>query len=143
MNFSSIVVRLYHILIQSDGNVNDAEVALGKRMIEAERITEFEFNYMLNSFKQKDIATITRECIADLKRSRREQQIRAIAWMCVLANSDGFMDKAEWQFIYKIYHKELNLPLDEIMEVQKELARKVQGLIAPVVASTSARVAAF
>ena len=43
--------------------------------------------------------------------------------MCVLANSDGFMDKAEWQFIYKIYHKELNLPLDSIMEVQKELAK--------------------
>jgi hypothetical protein len=33
------------------------------------------------------------------------------------------MDKAEWQFIYKIYHKELNLPLDDIMEVQKELSK--------------------
>jgi len=137
MNFNSIVVRLYHILIQSDGRVNDAEIALGKRMIEAERISEFEFNYMLNALKQKDITTITKECISDLKRSKREHQIRAIAWMCVLANSDGFMDKAEWQFIYKVYHKELNLPLDAIMEVQKELAKKVQALIMPSVAVTS------
>jgi hypothetical protein len=38
-----------------------------------------------------------------------------------MANADGFMDKSEWQFIYKIYHKELHLPLDDIMEVQKEL----------------------
>ena len=141
MNFNSIVVRLYYILIQSDGKVNDAEIALGKRMIEAERISEFEFNYMLNALKQKDIVTITRECIADLKRSKRELQIRAIAWMCVLANSDGFMDKTEWQFIYKIYHKELNLPLDAVMEVQKELARKVQGLVTPSVVASPARVA--
>jgi hypothetical protein len=42
--------------------------------------------------------------------------------MCVLANSDGFMDKSEWQFIYKIYHKELHLALDDIMHVQKELS---------------------
>ena len=143
MSFNSIVVRLYHILIQSDGKVNEAEVALGKRMIEAERITEFEFNYMLNGLKQKDMPTIAKECIADLKRSKREHQVRAVAWMCVLANSDGFMDKAEWQFIYKVYHKELMLPLDEVMEVQKELARKVQGSMTPTAIPSATRVSAF
>ena len=44
-----------------------------------------------------------------------------MAWLCVVANADGFMDKAEWHFIYDIYHKSLNLPLDEIMVVQKQL----------------------
>jgi hypothetical protein len=39
----------------------------------------------------------------------------------VIANADGFMDKTEWQFIYKVYHKELGLNLDEIMKTQKEL----------------------
>lgn len=112
-------------------------------MIEAERITEFEFNYMLNALKEKDMATIAKECIADLKRCKREHQIRAVAWMCVLANSDGFMDKAEWHFIYKVYHKELTLPLDAVMEVQKELARKVQALMTPTPSMSTARVSAF
>jgi len=43
--------------------------------------------------------------------------------LCVVANGDGFMDKTEWQLIYRIYHKELNLPLEEIFKVQKELNR--------------------
>jgi uncharacterized tellurite resistance protein B-like protein len=53
----------------------------------------------------------------------RNLQIRIVAWLCVVANGDGFMDKTEWQLIYTIYHKELNLPLEEIFKVQKELNR--------------------
>lgn len=123
MNFKSIIIRLYYMLIYSDGKVNQGEVSLGKKMIEAEGISEAEFNSQLEALKAKDAAIIYKECVADLKRLKRELQIRSIAWMCVLANSDGFMDKAEWQFIYKIYHKELQLPLDSIMEVQKELVK--------------------
>ena len=123
MNFKAVIIRLYYMLIYSDGKVNQGEVSLGKKMIETEAISEIDFNTQLEALKKKDTSTIYKECLADLKRLKPELQIRSIAWMCVLANSDGFMDKAEWQFIYKIYHKELQLPLDSIMEVQKELAK--------------------
>jgi uncharacterized tellurite resistance protein B-like protein len=123
MNFKSIIIRLYYMLIYSDGKVNQGEVSLGQKLIQAESISEAEFNAQLDALKKKDSTLIYKECLADLKRLKPELQIRSIAWMCVLANSDGFMDKAEWQFIYKIYHKELHLPLDDIMEVQKELAK--------------------
>jgi uncharacterized tellurite resistance protein B-like protein len=123
MNFKAVIIRLYYMLIYSDGKVNQGEVSLGKKMIETEAIPEIDFNSQLEALKKKDANTIYKECLADLKRLKPELQIRSIAWMCVLANSDGFMDKAEWQFIYKIYHKELHLPLDAIMEVQKELAK--------------------
>jgi uncharacterized tellurite resistance protein B-like protein len=123
MNFKAIIIRLYYMLIYSDGKVNQGEVSLGQKLIQAEGISEAEFNAQLDALKKKDSNVIYKECLADLKRLKPELQIRSIAWMCVLANSDGFMDKAEWQFIYKIYHKELHLPLDNIMEVQKELAK--------------------
>ena len=47
--------------------------------------------------------------------------------MCVIANSDGFMDKEEWILIYKIYHTELKLSLDEVLKIQKELNMLVHG----------------
>jgi uncharacterized tellurite resistance protein B-like protein len=123
MNYKATITRLYFMLIYSDGKVNQGEISLGKKMIQAEGIVESEFNSQLESLKGRELSTIYKECLADLKRLKPQQQIRCIAWLCVLANSDGFMDRAEWQFIYKIYHKELHLPLDEIMEVQKELSR--------------------
>jgi uncharacterized tellurite resistance protein B-like protein len=123
MNFKSIIIRLYYMLIYSDGKVNDGEISSGKRMIQSEGISEQEFMIQLDSLKGKDTAVIYRETLIELKRLKPERQIRCIAWLCVLANSDGFMDRTEWQFIYKIYHKELQLPLDVIMEVQKDLVR--------------------
>lgn len=123
MNFKAIIIRLYYMLIYSDGKVNQGEISLGKKMIETEGISDAEFNAQIEVLKKKDSSVVYKECLADLKRLKTDLQVRSIAWMCVLANSDGFMDKAEWQFIYKIYHKELHLPLDDIMEVQKELSK--------------------
>jgi uncharacterized tellurite resistance protein B-like protein len=122
MNYKSVITRLYFLLINSDGKVNHGEISLGKKMTQAEGISEAEFNAQLESLAGRDRAEIYKECLRDLKVLKSEQQIRSIAWMCVLANSDGFMDKSEWQFIYKIYHKELHLALDDIMHVQKELS---------------------
>jgi uncharacterized tellurite resistance protein B-like protein len=125
MNFKSIITQLYFLLIYSDGNVNQGEISLGKKMIQAEGISEVEFSLQLEALKTKDTAQIYKECLAELKRLKQDQQIRCIAWLCVLANSDGFMHRAEWQFIYKIYHKELHLQLDIIMDTQKELNKKI------------------
>ena len=122
MNFKSVITRLYFLLINSDGKVNHGEISLGLKMIQAEGIVESEFNAQMETCKAMDSAVIYKECLRDLKTLKPEQQIRCIAWMCVLANSDGFMDRVEWQFIYKIYHKELRLALDDIMQVQKELS---------------------
>lgn len=139
MSFKSIIIRLYYMLIYSDGKVNDGEVSLGKRMIQAEGISESEFVFQLDSLKGRDVAITYKETLAELKRLKTDRQIRCIAWLCVLANSDGFMDRAEWQFIYKIYHKELQLPLDVIMEVQKDLVRitRENGFLTDTVLNTT------
>lgn len=145
MSFKSIIIRLYYMLIHCDGKVNEGEIALGKRMMEAEHISEAEFDRSMSSLEEKDIAILYKECIVELKRLPKAMQIRCIAWLCVLANADGFMDRAEWQFIYKIYHKELQLPLDEVMSMQKELTKRVSTSIIEAIAPrvTSPRLALF
>ena len=125
MNNRGVIVKLYYQLIHSDGKVNEQEISLGRKMMEIENISAADFHYYLESLKTKDLPLIYKETLSDLKRLSREQQIRCIAWLCVLANSDGFMDRAEWQFIYRVYHKELDLPLPQIMEIQKELTGKL------------------
>lgn len=121
MEYKELLTKLYFILVCADGNVNEKEVSYGRKMVEAEGIDE---NYFLSQIKLLEVNSQQAklpEAIASLKTLKREEQIRCIAWLCIIANSDGFMDKTEWQMIYKIYHKELQLPLDEIMKVQKTL----------------------
>ena len=123
MIYKSILTQLYYILISADGQVNDHERTSGKWLAKNEGIDAEEFGVQLQLLKSKDSGLMLIDCIKALKKLDRKHQIRVVAWLCVVANGDGFMDKSEWQLIYKIYHKELNLPLDEIFKVQKEINR--------------------
>ena len=123
MNYKSVLTQLYFILIYADGHVNDHERSAGASLVKVERLNPEQFQIQLDLLKSKDVNAILSDCIKSLKKLDRNLQIRIVAWLCVVANGDGFMDKTEWQLIYMIYHKELNLPLEEIFKVQKELNR--------------------
>jgi len=124
MTYKTILTQLYFILINADGHVNEHEWSSGKNLVAAEGLEEEEFRVQLELLKSKSKPLLLEECIKSLKKLDRNRQIRMIAWLCVVANGDGFMDRSEWQVIYKIYHKELHLPLEEIFKVQKELNRQ-------------------
>lgn len=128
MKFQSVIAKLYFLLIHADNTLNDKEVSFGKRMVSHEKLDMAEFERELSSLKSRPHEKIYQDCLGELKRLPKDEQIRCIAWMCVVANADGFMDKTEWQFIYKIYHKELHLPLNEIMKIQNDLIRVVHQL---------------
>ncbi len=101
---------------------------MGNQMVKTEGIVADEFKVQLTLLRSRETSTIYAESMAQLKKLDHEQQVRCIAWLCVVANADGFMDRTEWQFIYGIYHKELRLSLDDIMAKQKELVRIPRNL---------------
>jgi len=125
MNFKEVLTKLYFILICSDGHVNEKEVSYGRKMVESEGIDENYFFSQIKLLEVNNQQELLPEAIVNLKKLTKEEQIRIVAWLCVIANADGFMDKAEWQMIYRLYHKELQLPLDDIMKVQKLLASSI------------------
>ena len=123
MSYSAIITRLYYLLIYADGDANEKELALAKQMIKSERMNEADFAGQITLLKTRDTNSLFNETISALKKLDKGRQVRAVAWLCVLANADGFMERSEWQLIYRIYHKELSLPLNEIFDVQKQLNR--------------------
>jgi uncharacterized tellurite resistance protein B-like protein len=125
MTYNILIARLYFLLVYADGSVNEKEIAISKQMAKEEGLNEAEFEVQLKLLKAKDKDLVFTESMLGLKQLSYKQQVRIVAWMCVIANADGFMDRGEWQLIYKIYHKELNLPLHDIFAVQKELNKKI------------------
>lgn len=125
MKHNSVLAKLYYTLIHADNKMNERELALGRQMVHCEGLSETSFDSEVAALSTKPAPVIFKEIVDGLKRLEPALQIRCIAWMCVIANADGFMDKKEWQFIYQLYHKELSLPLDQIMKVQNELIKLV------------------
>ncbi len=96
-------------------------------MVKAEGIDENKFETLVKSYTTKGKEHLYNECVNGLKKLDQQRQIRCISWMCVIANSDGFMDREEWILIYKIYNNELGLSLDDIMKTQRELNKILHG----------------
>jgi uncharacterized tellurite resistance protein B-like protein len=121
MSYQSTITRLFFILSSTDGSITRKELDMSYRMVEVERFDADQFQAEINLMKTADRSRLLTEAIHGLKQLSLKDQLRAIAWLCVLANADGFMDKSEWQFIYRLYNTELGLSLNEVMKVQKQL----------------------
>jgi uncharacterized tellurite resistance protein B-like protein len=118
-----VLSNLYSLLIWSDGNVNEKEIALGYKMASFHGMDETLFQMRVKNFDSSQSSVLMNKTIGMMKTLHRDEQLCCIAWMCIIANADGFMDRAEWQMIYKIYHLELQLPLESVMDKQKKLSR--------------------
>ena len=113
--------KLYYLLTGSDGQVHEKEEEIGNKMLWHEAINQDNFVQDLQLLAALDDEAILNECIQELKTYSKNDQINSLAWMCLIANADGFMDKQEWALIYQLYHKHLGLDLSEVMQRQKEL----------------------
>ena len=117
------LVTLYHLLINADGHVDDKEIRMGELMRKHENIDNWEFQYHLNKIGSKPKEEIVDTCITSLKKCDYESKVKCIAWMSLIANSDGFMAPEEWKLIYFIYCTTLKINLADILTAQKALPR--------------------
>jgi len=119
------ILGLVHLVANADGEVKEKELELVNKMIQVESLSDKDASILLSKFKDKDSGKLFDDCIKDLKKADRVTQINFLAWLCVIANADGFMDQEEWALIYRVYHKELNLETNEVMNRQKEINRSI------------------
>ncbi len=126
MNYQTALIDLYYLLINVDGKVEATELEIGKNIVKTEGIQPTVFEKQMEKLLTKDPDALYSECVTRLKGLTQAQQIRSIAWLCITANSDGFMDKQEWQLIYNLYNIELKLDLAEILKMQKVILSENQ-----------------
>ena len=123
INYIEGLVSLYHLLINADGHVDDKELKMGELMKTHEKIDDYMFDFYLNKISTQENEVVFDACVNSLNKCEHDWKVKCIAWMSLIANSDGFMDPEEWKLIYSIYNKELNLNLNDILEMQKQLPR--------------------
>lgn len=118
------LISLYFLLINADGPANENEIKMGKLLKEHEGIGDLEFDTFLNKISKLEKSQILKDSIASLNNCEYEWKVKCIAWMSLIANSNGFMAPEEWQLIQHIYNEELKLELSDILEMHKQLPRQ-------------------
>ncbi len=114
--FTEAIASLYYLISSADGQISDFEKRICEHMLETEKINEKAFNQLIASIEHLSHDEVYAKCVELLNACPTEEQIRALAWMRGIANSDGFMAKEEWALIFKIYKRELQLNLKDIID---------------------------
>lgn len=123
INYIEGLVALYHLLINADGYIDDKELKMGELMKKHEGIDEKDFNDTLQRISEMNKEDIIEDCVNSLNKCDYDLKVKCVAWMSMIANSDGFMAPEEWQLIYNIYNNKLKLSLTDILEMHKQLPR--------------------
>jgi uncharacterized tellurite resistance protein B-like protein len=125
MNYETVLSKLYHLVVQADGDISESELEVGKKIFKIEGLDQEILAEELRGSAIVDKKLAMLDCIEVLKGMDRSIQIRCIAWMCVVADIDWEIDEDEWAMIYDLYASSLKLPLNEIVFVQSELTNKL------------------
>ena len=118
--------QLSYLLITADGVICEKETELWKKISITEGFDD-DFQKYLDQFESKEKTKLLVESVESLKQIPKNEQIDLIAYLCVVANADGFMDRREWKLIYTLYHRELKLTQKDILDKQ----RAINGTLFP------------
>jgi len=135
LNPNATIAQLYYLFIYADGEVDEKEKQYGQYLIEIEQLNGVLFNKELERLENEviDKNKLLEECVAVLVKLEKRVQLRYIAWMCVIANSDGFMSSEEWKLVYQFYHVKLKIPHDELLteqtNIKREIGQKIKGVV--------------
>lgn len=124
----TILLEFFYLVSMADGNINPMEEKMGKVMAVKEGLEENFYHLHLKSIMSCTKGEIMERTIVGLKKLQKAEQINILAWVSLIANSDGFMDETEWKLIYRIYHDELKLELKVVLSRQNELYKMVSKI---------------
>lgn len=115
IHFKESAILLCYLIASSDGINNHFESRMYDFFKSIEDITEQQSDTILAKLKTMSDQMVYEKGIEALNMCSREEQVKCLAWMNKIANSDGRLDDKEWSIIYQVYKKELNLTLEEIL----------------------------
>lgn len=118
--YVSVVCLFYYIVTYSDGKASDVELSLKSKIAEIEKFDENEFEHQFLIYRQIDKTAVFNRCIAHLKDLESSEQIRILAWMFVVSDSDADFNEKEWNIIQHALNI-LDLPLIEILFAERNL----------------------
>jgi len=125
--YVSVICLLYYIVTYSDEKASDVELSLKGRIAEIEKFDEAEFEHQFLTYHQNDRTTVFNRCIAHLKELEPCEQIRILAWMFVVSDSDADFNEKEWNVIQHALNL-LDLPLSEILFAERDLNILLRGI---------------
>lgn len=122
-NFQKVLIKAYYYLIIVDGKVDAKELTFANKLIKREEISRENFDATLDSFDYESSDNIRKSLIEDLEGLSKPEILKIVAYMSLLAESDGFTDPNEKDILFDLYEK-FGLNFKDVLKERENLVFK-------------------
>jgi len=124
--FQKAFAHLYYLMLSADRIADLNELALGNKIIEFEGFDKSDVMKQIDQLSAVSRGEAIEESVVLLKSISRDDQLKCLAYIKMIAMSDGSFDESESNLLHDIGSNELNILPKEINELEKQLRKKVK-----------------
>ena len=125
--FQNAFSYLYFLMLSADNVADIKELELGKKIIRIENLNYREVMLQMDQLTKVPKSEIFTEAVDLLKKVSKAEQLKCLAYIRLIAKSDGAYDEREKELLHDLGMTELNISLQEISETEKELNQVILG----------------
>ena len=123
--FQEAFAHLYYLMLSADRFATLSELEVGSKVIEFEGFDKGSVMKQIDDLSANPRNQIIGESIDLLKSISKEDQLKCLAYVKMIAMSDGSFDESESDLLHNIGSNELNILPQEIDAVEKKLKQQV------------------
>lgn len=125
IRFQQAFAYLYYLMLSADNVADIKELKLGKKIINIEKLDYQDVMNQMDQLTKVPRNQIFSEAVDLIKGIAKKEQVKCLAYIQLIAKIDGSYDEREKELLDQISISELNISLQEISDVEKELNKVI------------------
>jgi hypothetical protein len=122
--FQKAFAHLYYLMLSADRVADLNELATGNKIIEFEGFDKDSVMKQIDQLSAVSRNQAIDDCLVLLKSISKEDQIKCLAYVKMIAMSDGSFDREESDLLHNIGSNELSILPQEIDTAEKKLRQQ-------------------
>lgn len=124
--FQKAFAHMYYLMLSADRIADPSELALGNKIIKYEGFEKADVMEQIDQLSSVTRDQAVEDCIILLKSISNDDQLKCLAYVKMIAMSDGSFDESESNLLHDIGTNELNILPQEIDGLEKQLQQKIK-----------------
>jgi hypothetical protein len=124
------LAKIFYLMADIENGIGHEELMVMHKIMKLEDVPESIFKIAeLQYTGLKSVNEKTADCIKSLEQLNEDDRIKCLAWMSLIANSDGTLGDEEWSLISDLYVDVFDINVRAVLEVRAELESKLRAIL--------------
>ena len=127
--FKQAFTHLYFLMLSADKIADLNELELGNKIIVLENMDKKQVMNELDVLSSQPRQQVYEQGINFMKSISRQDQIKCLGYIKLMAKADGSIDEKEINLLTDISEKELTISMEEISDMEKKLEKAINKIV--------------